>query len=157
MEKEKITGGRQKEELLLERIVQETISGKDDGIQHTSSKEALQGKFSSHFSAQLSYLPLKLIFKTDPALPPSFFHSLETHTTYSKEAKTSLRLEDTVKRSSSHGSHYLPQRNSTAYFLMFFCSHSEPYNKTNLKHQHLPLEGNLTHITAYLLFQMACH
>lgn len=75
LEKGKITGGRQKEKLLLERIVQETISGKDNGIQHVSYKEALQGKFSSHFSAQLSYLPLKLI-QNRPSLATTIFPQL---------------------------------------------------------------------------------
>lgn len=134
LEKGKIPGGRQKEKLLLERIVQETISGKDNGIQHVSSKEALQGKFSSHFSAQLSYLPLKLIFRTDPALPPSFFHSSETQTTYSKEAKISLRLEDSMKKKQLLGLSLSSSKKLNDLFSDVLCSHSEPYNKTNLKH-----------------------
>lgn len=69
----KITGGRKKKQLLPEKLEHEAGSGKGNGIQHVSSENAMA---NFHPSYWMSYLQLKFTFKADPALPPSFFHSL---------------------------------------------------------------------------------
>lgn len=92
-------------------------------------------KVNFHPISQLNLVTFHLSsFRTDPALPPPFFHSLETQTTHSKEANTSLRLEDSVKRKQLSWLSLSSLKKLNDLFADVLCSHSEPYNKTNLKH-----------------------